>query len=72
MHVYGFIHKGAKSYVSDDYSLNNDPKLIELAIRDIDHTVRGRLLKNPLPQSDGATYASGLDGVEYYVWKHLD
>lgn len=71
-HIYSFAYNGAKYYVSDDYSLNDEPRLVELVIRDINHTLQGHLLKNPTPQSDGAMYASGLDGVEYYLWKCSD
>lgn len=69
MHVYGFTYNGVQYYVSDDYSLNDDARLVENVIRDINNTLQGQLLKNPVPQSDGAIYAAGLDGVEYYLWK---
>ena len=52
--IYSFLYKGVKYYVSNDYSLGDNPKYVENLIRDINHNLDGQLLKNPTPQSDGA------------------
>lgn len=67
--IYRFVYKGVKYYVSDDYSLNDTPKYVEMLLGDIDSMLTGSLLRNPIPQADGAMYASGLSGVEYYLWR---
>lgn len=67
--VYSFIYKNNRYYVTDDYSLMDVPEYIKNVFKDINPQLSGVLLKNPVPQSDGAIYASGLDGVEYYLWE---
>lgn len=67
--IYGFKYNDARYYVTNDYSLNDSLKYVDNVLRDIDHNLEGSLLKNPWPQSDGAVYASGLSGVEYYLYK---
>ena len=66
--VYSFDYKNKHYYVSDDYSLADSPKYLRDILEDISLMVKGGPLKNPMPQSDGAIFASGLDGVEYYLW----
>lgn len=67
--IYSFFYDGVKYYVSNDYSLDDNPKYVEALIRDVDHSLTGRLLKSPVSQDDGAIYAVGMDGTEYYMWK---
>lgn len=68
-HVYSFGYKDRRYYVTDDYSLMDNPKYVQDVFAEIDPQTTGTLLKNPAPQSDGATYASGLNGAEYYLWE---
>lgn len=67
--ILSFSYRGRTFYVSNDYSLNDDPEYLKDVIRDINPLVAGYAICNPTPQSDGATYALGLDGVEYYLWE---
>jgi hypothetical protein len=69
MNVYSFDYKNNRYYASDDYSLMDEPKYVEDVLNDIIPMLNGKLLKNPISQSDGAIYASGLDGIEYYLWE---
>lgn len=68
--IYQFDYGNKCYYVTDDYSLGDDPQYIKDVLEEINSALQGRLLKNPTPQSDGAVYASGLDGVEYYLWEY--
>jgi hypothetical protein len=67
--VLAFDFKGKHYYAVDDYSLDDRPEEVEEILQDINHLLKGKLLKNPIPQSDGAQYAAGLNGVEYYLWE---
>lgn len=67
--VIGFTHLSTRYYASDDYSLDDNPKFIEEVFRDIDHILKGHLLRNPTTQQDGAIYAAGIDDTEYYLWQ---
>ena len=67
--VYSFRYKNREYLVSDDYSLMDDPKYIKAVFEDATELRDGKLIENPLPQSDGAKYALGLDGTEYYLWE---
>ena len=66
--VYSFRYKDRDYLVSDDYSLMDDPKYIKAVFEDATDLKEGKLIENPIPQSDGAKYALGLDGTEYYLW----
>lgn len=67
--VYSFDFKNKHYYISDDYSLMDNPDFIRNVLEQINPSLKGNPLKNPVPQSDGANYASGLDGTEYYLWE---
>jgi len=67
--VYAFNYKGKHYYGVDDYSLGDDSELVRDILLDINHLLKGRIMKNPTPQSDNAKYATGLDGIEYYLWE---
>ncbi len=67
--VLSFDFRNKHYYVSDDYSLMDNPKFIKDVIEDIIPNLKGKPLENPIPQTDGAKYASGLDGTEYYLWE---
>lgn len=67
--IFSFKYKDRKFYISDDYSLGDNPKYVKDLIQDINHFVKGNIVKNPTPQSDGAQYALGFKGVEYYLWE---
>ena len=67
--VYSFTYKNRDFLVSDDYSLMDDPKYIKAVFKDASELEEGKLIENPVPQSDGAKYALGLDGTEYYLWE---
>ena len=68
-HIYSFSYKDKHYYASDDYSLIDNPKFVKDVLMEIVPKLNGRLLKNPIPQSDGAIFASGIDGKEYYLWE---
>jgi uncharacterized membrane protein len=68
-HIYSFDYRNKQYYITDDYSLMDKPKLIRDIIEEIKPNLKGHALINPIPQSDGAKYASGLDGIEYYLWE---
>ena len=67
--ILSFSYAGRKFYISDDYSLNDNPALVRNLIQDINPMIGGGIVKNPEPQSDGAQYALGLDDTEYYLWE---
>lgn len=71
MNVYSFDYKNHRYYVTDDYSLMDDPKFIKNVLADAIPKLNGKPLKNPTPQSDGAVFACGLDGNEYYLWESI-
>jgi len=67
--VFTFDYKDKHYYLVDDYSLADDPKYVQDILEEINHLLKGNILKNPTPQSDGAKYATGIDGNEYYLWE---
>lgn len=67
-HVYSFQYKDTKFYITDDYSLMDNPKFIRDVIAEFTPLLKGYPVENPTPQTDGAIYASGLGGNEYYLW----
>lgn len=67
--ILSFTYANRKFYIVDDYSLGDNPKHVKSLIQDINHLVGGGIVKNPIPQSDGAQYALGFNGVEYYLWE---
>jgi hypothetical protein len=68
-HIFSFDYKDHHYYVSDDYSLDDKLEYVKNVFLEIDTKLQGALLKNPVAQSDGARYAAGLNGVEYYLWQ---
>jgi ABC-type uncharacterized transport system YnjBCD ATPase subunit len=56
-------------YITNDYSLGDNLKYIQNVLIEVNPKLKGNAVKNPIPQSDGAIFASGLDGTEYYLWK---
>lgn len=69
--VYSFEYHGKQYYVSDDYSLMDNPQYVKNILVDVEPALTGQILKNPVTQTDGAVYAGGLDGTEYYLWQSL-
>jgi hypothetical protein len=67
--ILSFNYKDRKFYISDDYSLGDNPLYVKDLIQDINHLLGGNIVKNPIAQSDGTLYALGLNGVEYYLWE---
>ena len=67
--VYSFTYKGSQYYATDDYSLMDNPKYIEAVIKEFYPNLNGKPLKTIQKQSDGAQYACGINGVEYYLWQ---
>lgn len=67
--VFSFDYHNKHYSIINDYSLMDNPKYIRDVIEEINPHIKGRPLKNPIPQSDGALYASGLNGTEYYLWE---
>ncbi|MEI6481377.1 MAG: hypothetical protein WCO19_03670 [Candidatus Saccharibacteria bacterium] len=67
--VIAFDYNDRHYYLVDDYSLNDDPKYVQDILEEINHLLKGRILQNPVPQSDGAKYATGIDDNEYYLWE---
>ena len=67
--ILSFKYQDRKFYISNDYSLGDNPKYVKDLIEDINHLVKGTIVKNPTPQSDGAQYALGFKGAEYYLWE---
>jgi hypothetical protein len=68
-HIYSFSYKDKRYYATDDYSLMDNPKFVKDVLLEVVPKLNGRLLKYPIPQSDGAIFASGIDGKEYYLWE---
>lgn len=64
-----FNYKGKHYYLVDDYSLGDAPKYVQDILEEINHLLKGKILKNPVPQSDGAKYATGIGNNEYYLWE---
>lgn len=69
--IYSFIYKNKSYYATDDYSLMDNPKFVIDVLSEVVPKINGKLLKNPIVQSDGAIYACGVDGTEYYLWEAL-
>lgn len=67
--IYSFDYKNNHYYVVDDYSLMDNPDYIKKVIEEINPKLTGGPLKNPASQSDGAVYACGIEGAEYYLWR---
>ena len=67
--VYRFTIMDKTFYISDDYSLMDSPAYMRQVIEEFEPKLKGRLLRNPVPQSDGAIYARGFAGTEYYLWE---
>ncbi|HMT55882.1 MAG TPA: hypothetical protein PKD20_03320 [Candidatus Saccharibacteria bacterium] len=69
--IYSFVYKSKQYYVTDDYSLMDNSKFVTDVLSEVAPKLNGKLLKNPIAQSDGAIYACGVDGTEYYLWRAL-
>lgn len=67
--IYSFDYEDNHYYALNDHSLMDNPEYIRKVIEEINPKLTGGPLKNPIPQSDGAIYACGIDGVEYYLWQ---
>ncbi len=67
--VYRFDYLNRHFYVTNDYSLMDSPEYIKALLEEIKPLIKGGPIKNPVLQSDGAQYASSLDGTEYYLWE---
>lgn len=67
--IYSFQYKDNHYYICDDHSLMDNPKFIKNVLKQFNSNIKGWPLRNPLPQSDGAIYALGLDETEYYLWE---
>ena len=67
--VYAFDYNNKRYYVIDDYSLNDDPRYVKKILLDINPLLKGNILRNATYQADGARYAEGLNGIEYYLWE---
>ncbi|HMT19588.1 MAG TPA: hypothetical protein PKD15_06155 [Candidatus Saccharibacteria bacterium] len=49
----------------------DNSKFVTDVLSEVAPKLNGKLLKNPIAQSDGAIYACGVDGTEYYLWRAL-
>lgn len=67
--IFSFTYGGKHYYITDDYSLMDDPRFIKDVLQGVCPNLKGNPMTNPNPQSDGAKYASGLNGTEYYLWE---
>ena len=67
--VYAFDYQKNHYYVVDDYSLGDDLEDVKNILLDINHLLKGNIVRNSSDQSDGAIYAEGFDGTEYYLWE---
>jgi hypothetical protein len=67
--VIKFEYLNHQYYISNDYSLMDNPKFVHDVLSEVNPDLEGKLLKSPITQSDGADYAIGVNGVEYYLWQ---
>jgi hypothetical protein len=63
--VFAFDYEDKHYYIVDDYSLGDDPKLVESILMDINHLLKGRIVKNPEPSDDKDQYVAS----NYYLWQ---
>lgn len=68
--IISFTYGGVRYSIIDDYSLDDRQELMRDVLRSAGLSTKGSPIENPRPQSDGAKYAGGIDGVEYYLWRH--
>jgi hypothetical protein len=65
--VFEFDFNGNHYYISNDYSLNDNPKYFEEILLDINHLLRGDALKNPNHNSE-LKYSVNIEDSQYYLW----
>jgi hypothetical protein len=65
--VFEFDFNGNHYYISNDYSLNDNPKYFEEILLDINHLLRGDALKNPNNNSE-LKYSVNIEDSQYYLW----
>jgi hypothetical protein len=68
-HIYAFDYNVKHYYVVEDYSLGDNPEYVKNILLDINHLLKGKILKNNTGQVTGNKYAENLENVEYYLWE---
>jgi len=66
--VFEFDFNGNHYYISNDYSLDDNPKYFEEILLDINHMLKGNALKNPKTNSE-LKYSINIENSQYYIWK---
>ena len=66
--VWSFDYQGRHYYISNDYSLDNNPKYIRNVFEDVNRLLKGQLINNPLSKSSNL-YSMGVGSNEYYLWQ---
>lgn len=64
--VYSFDYKDKHYYVVDDYSLGDDEEYVKNILLDINHTLKGNIVRSPAQNSE---YCIELNTNQYYLWE---
>ena len=67
--VFTFDYKGSHYYLVNDYSLGDDPKYVENILSDINHLLKGEIVKKPFGKEKDGLYVALIENEEYYLWK---
>jgi len=67
--IYAFDYNSKHYYAVEDYSLSDNPKYVQNILLDINHLLKGSILKNSSTKTDGTKYVGTLNGIEYYLWE---
>ncbi|MEI6755764.1 MAG: hypothetical protein WCK80_01985 [bacterium] len=67
--VFKFDFNNAHYYISNDYSLDDDPKYFREILLNINHLLTGEALKNP-KDGEEQKYSVNIEDTQYYLWKN--
>lgn len=58
-----------KYYILNDDTTGDNKNYILSQLKEVNHLLRGELLRNPGNEPDGAIYPVGIEGSEYFLFK---
>jgi hypothetical protein len=67
--VFTFDYKNHHYYLVNDYSLDDDPHCVENILNDINHLLKGTIIKKSSATEQNGMYVEVIDGEEYYLWE---
>lgn len=67
--VFAFDFNGHHYYISNDYSLDDNPQYFKEILLDLNHLLKGNVIKNPNESSE-LKYSVSVNNNQYYLWRN--